>query len=120
MPDVSYASRDKFDRALGGLVGIPDVIHTKPSTLQEVSALVGSAQTFIIQTFRQREEGDTIFLQYVDETGTVRMVLPPKVADLISRQRDSLGARVRSQIAKATAANRKAMGLKPGFMMKKK
>lgn len=114
---------DKFDRAMGALVGIPDVIHTAPTTVRATTPLTGSAETFIVQTFRMSDEGksgDTVFLEYVDERGTVRIVLPPKVTALIARQRDSLTARSRSRGAKAAAADRKARGIVPGFMRAKK
>jgi hypothetical protein len=122
--DVSQnVTRDKFDRALGSLVGIPDVIHTSPATIRAMSPLIGSSQTFIVQTFRQREDektGDTVFIEYVDESGTVRMVLPPAVTKVIARQRDSLTGRARSKAAKATAEDRKARGIAPGFMKNRK
>lgn len=114
---------DKFDRALGALVGIPDVIHTAPTTVRATTPIVGSAQTFIVQTFRQRDEdksGDTVFLEYVDERGTVRIVIPPAVTKVIARQRDALTDRARSKAAKAVAEDRKARGIKPGFMKGKK
>ncbi len=113
----------KFDRALGALVGIPDVIHTAPTTIRSTTPIVGGAQTFIVQTYRQRDgekSGDTVFLEYVDESGTVRLVIPPSVTACISRQRDSLTARSRSKAAKAAAEDRKARGIKPGFMSRKK
>ena len=114
---------DKFDRAMGSLVGIPDVIHTQPTTVRASTPIVGSAQTFIVQTFRQRDEdksGDTVFLEYVDEKGTVRIVLPPAVTKVIARQRDSLTDRARSKAAKAVAEDRKARGIVPGFMKNRK
>jgi hypothetical protein len=115
-----YRSDNKFDRALGALDGIPDVIHTAPTTVRSVTPMIGAAQTFIVQTFRQRESGDTVFLEYVDEGGTVRIVVPPAVTKVIARQRDSLTDRARSKAAKAVAEDRKARGIKPAFMKTKK
>lgn len=115
MPNSTEAV-DKFDRALGALVGIPDVIHTAPTTVRAVMPLVGLAQTFIVQTYRQRETGDTVFLEYVDEGGTVRLVIPPSVTKVIARQRDALSARARSKSARAAAEDRKARGILPAFM----
>lgn len=111
---------DKFDRALGALVGIPDVIHTAPTTVRAAMPLIGTAQTFIIQTYRHRESGETVFLEYVDEKGTVRIVIPPAVTKVIHRQHDSLSGRARSKAAKAAADDRKARGIQPGFMKGKK
>jgi hypothetical protein len=114
-----YRTIDKFDRLMGALVGLPDVTHTKPTTCAVVSPLIGEAQTFIIQTYRQREVGDTIFLQYVDGEGSVRIAIPPEVADAIARQRDALTSKVRKRVARDQAAARKARGERPAFLKKK-
>jgi hypothetical protein len=111
-----YRTVDKFDRMMGALANLPDVAHTKPSTVVAVSPLIGEAQTFIIQTFRQREVGDTIFLQYVDGEGRVRLAIPPAAADAIARQRDALTTKIRRKVARDMAAARKARGELPGFM----
>jgi hypothetical protein len=113
---------NKFEKAMGALIGLPDVIHTAATTVRGSSPLVGSTQTFIVQTFRQRDEdksGDTIFLEYVDCEGTVRIVIPPAVAKVIARQRDALTDRSRSRAAQAAAADRKARGIVPGFLKRR-
>jgi len=108
---------DNFDRTLGQLVGLPDVVHTRESTHRHTPPLgVGGSQLFVVQTYRQRDIGDTIFLEHVSEAGTVRLVIPPKVAELIARQRDQLTTRVRSKTAKAAAQDRKRRGIQPGFL----
>lgn len=106
-----------FDRILGSLEGLPDVTDVKPTTIRVTTPLLGKAQTFILQTIRQKDVGDFVFLEYVDADGSTRLVIPPKVTEAIARQRDALTGRVRSKSAKATAADRKARGLKPGFQM---
>lgn len=116
MNDQPYRTIDKFDRMLGALAGLPDVAHSKPSTVVAVVPIIGETQTFIIQTYRQREVGDTIFLQYMDGERHVRMVIPPAAADAILRQRDSLTTKVRRIVGKNSAAARKARGELPGFM----
>lgn len=115
-----YRTVDKFDRMMGALANLPDVTHTKPSTIVTASPLIGEAQTFILQTFRQREIGDTIFMQYVDGEGSKRLFLPPAAADAIARQRDALTSKVRRKVGLDQAALRKAAGIKPGFMRDKK
>ncbi len=112
----TYKTADKFDRLLGSLVGIPDATKTKPTTCVVHTPLIGAAQTFIVQTFRVRELGDTIFIQYVDDEGSVRIAIPPEVAEAIARQRDSLTTKVRKRIGRDQAAARKARGEQPGFM----
>lgn len=110
---------DPYDRQLGLLHDLPDVVKTKPSTVRTVPPLgVGGTQVFVCQTYRQRERGDTIFLEVVNNAGVVRLVIPPQVANTIARQRDALTTKVRSKIGKANAADLQARGIKPGFMRK--
>lgn len=119
MSEADTQRRDLFDRRLGALFGVPDVLATQPATLQVATPLVGDAQTFIVQTYRQRDggkSGDTVFVQYVDQFGAVRLVLPPAVADCIARQRDALTTKSRKRGAQAAAEDRKARGILPGFM----
>lgn len=118
MNEQQYKTVDKFDRMIGALEGLPDVTKVAPSTIVALSPLIGESQTFIVQTFRQREVGDTIFLQYLDGTGSVRIAIPPAAADAIARQRDALTTKVRKRIGKDAAAARKARGELPGFMKK--
>lgn len=106
---------DNFDRLIGALHGLPDVAVSALSTIRTLSPLIGAAQTFIVQTYRQREQGDTVFIE-----GSFRLAIPPKVADTIARQRDALTGKVRSKIAKTAAQERKAAGIAPGFMKNKK
>lgn len=120
MADQQYRTIDKFDRMLGALADLPDVTHVKPSTVVAASPLIGEAQTFIIQTFRQREIGDTIFLQYLDSDRSIRIAIPPQAAEAIARQRESLTTKVRKKVGKDSAAARKARGELPGFMKLKK
>ena len=117
--DPTYKTIDKFDRMLGALEGLPDVTRTKATTINVFTPLIGAGQTFIVQTMRQREVGDTIFLQYVDDNGAVRIAIPPAAADAIARQRDALTTKVRKRIGKESAEARKARGELPGFMQKK-
>jgi hypothetical protein len=111
---------DTFDRLIGALHGLPDVVSCKPSTVRALTPILGLAQTFIIQTYRQREVGDTIFLECVSGEGSFRLALPPQVSDAIARQRDSLTGKSRSKAAKALAAERKERGEVPGFLRKRK
>lgn len=99
---------------------MPDVLHTKPTTLRVVTPIVGDAETFIVQTWKQKEQGDTVFLEHVSGQGTTRIVIPPAVVDTIVRQRDSLIARARSKASREAAAERKAQGIKPAFLRRAK
>lgn len=114
-PTLSY-----FDRAIGQLHGLPDVVSTKATTLRVVPTFGIGSQTYIVQTFRQREVGDTVFLEITSDQGATRIVVPPDVADVIARQRDQLTTKTRSRAGKRVAEDLKARGIQPGFMRKKK
>src|SRR2546427_12363761 len=92
-----------FDRILGALHGLPDVASTKPTVLRVIPVFGIGAHLYSVQTFRQKDQGDTVFLEHVSEAGTTRLVIPPAVVDAIVRQRDSLTHKVRSRAGKASA-----------------
>lgn len=108
----------KYDRIRGGLHGV--ALFTKPSTIRNIQTITGRAETFVVETARHEELGDYIFVECVDETGVTRLCLPPKVANAIASQRDSLTTRRRSIAGKRIAKERKDRGELPGFMKKAK
>lgn len=114
--DNTNETLDNFDRAISALQGLPETLATKVSTVQDVAMMYGKAALFSVQTYRQKERGDTIFLQCVRDGQTIRIAIPPQVADAIARQRDALTARSRSAAAKTQAQARKERGELPGFM----
>jgi len=122
--DRQYKQRDPFDVLAGNLHDLPTVSTVKPTTIMGVVPLLGDVQTVIVETKREAEHGDYIFLQVVDARGAVRIVLPPKAADAIARQRDALGAKARREVGKrlgkAMAARLKETGELPAFMKDKK
>ena len=119
--DRAAAYADAFDRTIGVLHGLPDVTHTKVAVTRVVPLLgVGGTQLYVVQTYRQKEQGDTIFLEHVSETGTVRLVIPPQVSAVIARQREQLTAKTRSKAAKAVAQARKERGEIPAFLKSKR
>ena len=109
---------DLFDRTIRALDGLPDVVKTKPSTVRALTPVLALSQTFIVQTYRQRDQGDSIFVEYIGAEGSLRLALPPVVADTIARQRDVLTDKSRRKGAKAAAADRKARGIVPSFKRK--
>lgn len=113
MSDIST-----YDRLLGSLHGLPDVVHVKPSTVRAITPLTGASETWIIQTYRQADRGDVIFLERVGPEGSLRLAIPAQVADVISRQRDALTTRSRKKAAKAAAQTRKDRGIAPAFLRK--
>lgn len=104
---------DSYDRLLGALDGLPDVVHTRPTTLRVTVPILGNAQTYIVQSFRQVGQGDHVFLEMVSREGSLRLAIPPKVADVIARQRAALNRKSRSKAAKAAAGERMERGEVP-------
>lgn len=113
-------STSVYDRMISSLKGLPDVVEVKPATVRVTPVMVGASQTYIVQTVRQREVGDFVFLEIVDASGAVRVALPPQVADCIARQREALVTKVRRRAAKRVAQERKDRGEQPAFMKARK
>jgi hypothetical protein len=114
---TSTGMPDAFDRQLGALHGLPDIVKTQPSTIRHIPTLgIGGSQMFVVQTYRQKEIGDTIFLEVAGADGTLRVALPPSVANAIARQRDALTSKSRAKGAAQAVATRKALGIVPGFL----
>jgi hypothetical protein len=114
--DTSGLMPDYFDRLLGQLDGLPDMVRSNQVALRDIPLFgIGGSQTFIIQTCRQREQGDYVFLEHVSTNGTIRIVLPPKVVNVILRQHDQLTSKTRSKLSKAAMARRMAEGYVPTF-----
>lgn len=108
------AEPDAYDRAYGQAHGFP---HTRPTTITAANVMgIGGVRSYIIETFRTPELGDTVFVQITGPEGLQRVHLPPSVTNAIARQRDTLTAQSRSRAGKARAAADKAAGIKPGFM----
>lgn len=104
---------DAFDRLMGALDGLPDVLRTGASTVQTLTPLLGNSETWIVQTVRQAEQGDTVFLQRVNREGSIRIALPAKVAAVISRQREALNTKARKKAARAAVETRREKGIVP-------
>jgi len=94
--------------------------HPTGVTKQSVVELVddyGNSVTWVIKTVRI-EGNDTVFLQKMDAHDPQRLVLPPAVTAILARHRDGASTVNRKRAGRTNAANRKAMGLQPGFMKK--
>lgn len=100
--ELSYQTTPHFDRLRRDLLDVG--LATRPSTHVNVQPLTGKSETFIVQTVRHEERGDFIFVECMDGDGVTRLAIPPKVANSIASQRDSLTARRRSQAGKRLAA----------------
>ena len=101
-----------YDRVRGGLEDAGNTIKTRVATIRQVQFLVGDVLTYLVETIRH-EGGDTIFIEVTSKDGTIRVVLPPKVANTIARQRDALTKKTRQRVGREQAAERKAQGIEP-------
>jgi hypothetical protein len=110
---------DAFDLRRDALLKQPAITETRPSVHRVSEPVLGTTRTFIVQTVRQPEVGDTIFLECFGRGMQARLVLPPKVAETIARQRDALGTAVRRRQGQRIAADLKARGERPAFLTKK-
>jgi len=100
-----------YDRLIANLNGLPDCVHSRPSPVRVISPLIGNVETFIVQTFRQREQGDVIFIEHTGPEGYERYYLPPEVVRVIMRQRDQLETQNRKRAARIEYERRKQEGL---------
>jgi 2-methylisocitrate lyase-like PEP mutase family enzyme len=109
---------DKFDRTFGALHDVS--LRAKPTTIENIEPITGRVETYVIQTMRHAERGDYIFVKRMDESGVVRLALPPAVARAIASQRDALTKRSRSNSSKAAMRARMENGFVPSFKKKAK
>ncbi len=124
-PHFITAQPDVYDRAYGQMEGFP---HTRPSTITAGNAMgVGGVRSYIIETFRPPDMGDSLFIQITGPEGLQRIHLPAKVTAVIARQSNAMqvaaderARKARSVAGKARAAADKAAGIQPGFMRGKK
>jgi hypothetical protein len=105
-----------FEDTIRRLKGCPDVTTSGPATKAGFTPVTELPVTFIVRTWRHREEGDYIFLEYIGPDDNIRLCLPPEVAECMARQRDILTTKNRKRAAKAEAARRKAEGIQPAFL----
>jgi len=130
-PDSPYIDIDPYDRAAFTVSGF---LHTRETTMNISPTDKGNLNdgsgietvSFIVQTYRIPDLGDVIMLQRIDKRGATRIAIPPKVAEAIARQRESLGTQTRRAHGKAQAprlrqlaAERKAAGIPPAFLSNK-
>jgi hypothetical protein len=86
-----YETLTKYDRVYAGLIG-GNNLQTKATTIEYVQTVTGETETYIIQTVRA-QDGDYIVIKFMDKEGVKRLVLPPRVANTIGRQHNTLSTR---------------------------
>jgi len=109
--------------------GLPGMTSTKPATVEIITPLLGTSQTFIVRTFRQQQTDEdgkpnpatfTVFLKYIEGTTATKLAIPARVADLIARQREALTDQARRKAGKRAAATRKERGIVSTFGRRKR
>lgn len=90
MDEQVIQRRERFDRVMGTLHGLPDVRETRPTTVMQTIPILNETTTAVVQTYKSESDGFVVFVQVVDSTGHMRIVLPDRVARAIYRQRDAL------------------------------
>lgn len=98
--------RQRFDRVLGTYSGLPGVRQTKPATVMQTVPIINETTTAVVQTLKTEDSGFLIFLQIVDATGHMRLVIPDRIAAAIYRQRAALTSRSTAESRKRKAAAR--------------
>ena len=104
--EVTQQQRQRFDRVIGTLTGLPGVRETKPATVMQTIPILNETTTAVVQTYRTEDDGYVIFVQVVDSTGHMRIVLPDRVARAIYRQRDKLTDRSTPESRRRAKASR--------------
>src|SRR5262245_14555412 len=85
---------DTFSVSFRNLTNNPGAIRT--SSKIDLMDDYGNTESWIVDTFRTQGGDETVFLQRINVSGGLRLVLPPRVTAALSQQRD-----------RATTVNRK-------------
>lgn len=108
--ETSPLPSDQFSRRLRELTDNPGAVRSS-STVRTID-FYGKTESWILDTFRVdgREE---IFLERINSTGAIRLVLPPEVTSTINRQRDRAVTVSRKRAARQGLATKRARGIDP-------
>lgn len=104
--------QDHFDKVHEGLQGLPGFV-SKQSTVVVNSGFLQPASTWVIESIKTDEHA-AMFIQCIDASGSVRLVLPQPVVERIKSQSDAITKaryKIRGQRASQT---RLAKSVEPG------
>lgn len=104
--EATTAQRARFDKLMGTYHDLPDARFTRPTTVMQTIPILNETTTAVVQSLKSEDNGYTIFVQIVDSTGHMRIVLPDKVARAIYRQRDALADRSTPESRRRAKAKR--------------
>lgn len=102
----SKLAEDDYSRILARLNDNPEGAKVAGSTI-DLQTILGHSETWIVKTIRV-EGRDTVFVQRINASGGMRLVLPPEVAAAIARQRDAITGIVRRRAARRGVATKNA------------
>jgi hypothetical protein len=104
--------QDLFSRELRSLRDNPGAFSSQ-STI-DTQDFYGNAATWVLETFRDNDGTETVFVQRNDAEGGQRWVLPSKVVAALARHREQLSVRARRRQGHRLVALRKGRGDKLG------
>jgi len=103
--------RDEFSVRLRELSDNPGAV--KSSSRVDIADTYGNAVTWTIDTFRI-EGSETVFVQRMSAEGSLRLVLPPAVTSVLSRQHDRATGVNRRRGARQAVETKRAKGVPVG------
>lgn len=112
MDQQSPLPSDAFSFELGRVLNNPSETHTRESTIT-ARDFYGNTASYIVQTVRTEDSGDTVFIQRISQAGSWREVLPPTVIAAIVRQRDQLSTKNRRRGAQRAQVTLAQKGILP-------
>lgn len=107
--------KSPYDAAMAKLDGAQGVTKSKESTVRTMPlwGIEGGSEMWVVQTVRQADVGEFIFVDHITDAGSERLVLPPEISAVLYRQRDAVSAKHRSAVSRATMQQRMAEGFVP-------
>jgi len=97
---------DLFSQTLRALKENPGVIGSGSTV--HAHDFYGNYESWIVETYRNEDGRETVFLQRNANDGGMRLVLPPDVTAALGRHRDQLVTRVRRRAARKGVATKQA------------
>ena len=111
---------DRFSDTLRRVAADPGAIHSKATVSDSPPLLPDARETYVVESVRCGQSTH-IFLEVIDAQGQAhRLVLPPKVAQAIYRQREALNTKSRKRGAKQAYATQVAQGNDPAERLRRR
>lgn len=105
--------QDEYSLALRDWIDRPATTRTKPALVQLIDHY-GHGQTWVVQTHRHNELGETVFVTKVAKGQSLQLHIPPEVVAVIVRQHDAVTTMNRRKGARQAMETRRQLGLPVG------